>query len=198
MLCLDSFTRINLKGVYNGPQLSDKIRKGIATFQSFYIPYRGQPYKLTHGDKLTLDIKEFTEVKFGPNILTQVLPHIERPDIVYCFDENNKSVTAELVDCFNERGHHSGKIFFKEDVLSQKFPDKIDTMKMVAIVIGNWNYFMRDTRKPTGLLRMKLDQLKLIGYIPVLIHWNDWTQNSMDVKEELLITKMNEALNLNK
>lgn len=196
ILCLENFTKINLKGIYNGPNLSEKLKRNIATYQSHYIPIRGQPYKLTHADKLILDIKDFAELKFGSNILTQVLPHVERPDIIYCFDENGKSVTSELIDCFPRREEHTGEIYSKEVVLSQKpqFADKMDKMKMVSIVIGSWNFFLRETKVPTGVLRMKLDQLRMIGYEPVLIHWNDWVPNSLQGKEEILVTEIEKIL----
>lgn len=196
ILCLDSFTRINLKGIYNGPQLPEKTRRGISTFQSHFVPYRDQSFKMTHSDRLTVDIQEYAELKFGPNILTQVLPHIERPDIIYCFDENRKSVTDELFDCFNPKGKHLGEIYSKEFVLAQKpqFADKMDKYKMISIVIGNWNLFHRDSRIPSGYLQLKLTQLELIGYIPVVIHWSDWVNKTLVVREELLVNEINKVL----
>ncbi|KAL7029788.1 hypothetical protein ACKWTF_006367 [Chironomus riparius] len=200
ILCIDGFTKINLKDIYKGPQLSDKIRKGIATFSSHYIPYRGQPYKLTHGDKLLLDVQELSEIKYGKNILTQAIPHFERPDILYCFDENRKSVTEDLLDIFPPRDEHPGVVFSKEHLLSQKpqFADNMDRYKMIAIVIGGWNFYLRETRQPTGVLRLKLDQLRLIGYTPILIYWHNWANKPLSYREELLDEKMNEAFSQDK
>lgn len=152
---------------------------------------------MTHADKLILDVQELAEIKFGKNILTQALPHYERPDILYCFDEHNKSVTDQFFDIYAPRDEHPGIIFSKDYLLSQKkpFADNMDRYKMIAIVIGGWNFYLRETKVPTGVLRLKLDQLKLIGYTPVLIYWHDWANRSLTFKEELLEAKMKEALN---
>lgn len=196
VLCIENFAKINLKGIYNGPVLSDKVRKTVATLQSQYIPYRNQPYKLTHTDKILLDVQEFAEIKFGTNVLTQVLPHYERADIIYCFDENGKSITTQIIDSFSPRDVHTGEIYSKERVLSQKpeLASQIDKLRMVSIVIGGWNFYLRDSEKPTGSLRMKLEQLKLIGYIPVLIFWKDWATKPLHIKEEIFMSKLREAL----
>lgn len=196
ILCLDCYTKINLKGVYDGPQLNDRMRRTIATLQSQFIPYRNSPYKLTHTDKLLLDVKDFAEIKFGPNIMTQVLPQYERPDVIYCFDENGKSITNQLEDCYQPRTEHTGNIYSKDFVLSQRpeLAAQAEKLKMVSIVIGGWNFYLRDKEKPTGSLRMKLEQLKLIGYTPVLIFWHDWANQPLHVKEEIFMRKMNEAL----
>ena len=148
---------------------------------------------MTYADKLTLDIQEFTEFKFGPNVLTHVLPHFERPDIILCFDEDGKPVTSDIISKYAERKSHTGEIYSKEFVLSQvpAFADKIKKLTMVAVVVGGWNFFLRDTMRPTGLLRMKLEQLEMIGYKPVLIHFNQWNAASIQDKEELLVGKIN-------
>jgi hypothetical protein len=195
-LCLDSFTKINLKDSYNGTQLTERIRKGIATYSSHYIPYSGQPHKLTHADKLMLDVHELAGQMFGKNIITQALPHFEKSDIMYCFDENGKSVTEEIMDLYPPRKVHPGIIFTKERLLSQKkpFSDNIDKYKMVALVIGGWNFYIRNTEIPTGIMRMKMDQLKLIGYNPVMIYWKEWISKSMQYREDYLTSKIKEAL----
>lgn len=150
VLALDSYTRINLNGKYEGPQLSEKLRANITKFQTNYVPYRGQPYKLTHADQMLLSLKEALEKKYGPNMLTHILPHYQRPDLILCFDENGKPVTGELEKCFPD--HYIGKILSKEylfersDVLAGRF----NSCQLVAIILGGWNFYLRDTDKPTG------------------------------------------------
>ncbi|KAG5684956.1 hypothetical protein PVAND_014162 [Polypedilum vanderplanki] len=195
-LCLDSFTRINLKDIYDGPQLSERLRKGIATYTSHYIPYSGQPHKLTHTDKILLDVHEYSEKLFGKNIITQALPHFSLSDVIFCFDENGKSVTEEIIDLFSPRRVHSGLIYSKERLLSQRkpFSDNIDKYKMIALVIGGWNFFIRETEIPTGIMRLKLEQLKMIGYTPVLIFWKEWINKSLQHREDYLTKKVKEII----
>ena len=172
------------------------MRALITKFQSNYVPYRGQTYKLTYSDQLLLNLKEFMEERHGYNTLTQVLPHYQRPDIVYCFNENGKSVTKEIMDCFPPL--YQGDILTREYLLSKKkeFADNIEKYQMVAVVLGGWNFYLRGTRIPTGGLRMKVEQLKMIGYRPILIHWSDWNQMSIKEKKKLIDDEVERALSL--
>lgn len=161
------------------------MRQVITKYRSHYVPYRGQPYRLTHSDQLLLNLKEFLERIYGVNILHQVLPHFQRPDVVYCFDENGNSVTDKLLDCLPPL--YDGVIVTKEYLLSKKteFADNIDKFRMVAVILGGWNFYLRGTKIPTGGLRMKMEQLEMIGYQPILIHWDDWLHMKMSEKEKL-------------
>lgn len=143
---------------------------------------------------LTLDLKEFMERQFGENTLVHVLPHFERPDIVYCFDENGKSVTKELINCFP--ANYNGEIIFKESVLSKRLEmiDNMEKYRMVAIVLGGWNLYLRDTNQPTGELRMKLEQLEIVGYKPILMNWQTWMKMNIIAKEEYLNKEITRAL----
>lgn len=194
ILSLDSFTRINIPNEYDGPQLTEKMRANIAKFQTHYVPFRGQSYKLTHSDILLLDVKEFLHRQFGPNTLCHVLPHYQRPDIVYCFDENGKSITEEIAECFPP--NYRGVILSKEKLIAQKpeLADKVNNSKMIAVILGGWNLYLRDTDIPTGGLRQKLEQLEIIGYTPVLIHWNMWLKQTSDAKEQFLENEFKKIL----
>lgn len=194
ILSLDSFTRINIPNEYEGPQLTEKMRANIAKFQTHYVPFRGQSYKLTHSDTLLLDMKDFLHRQFGPNTLCHILPHYQRPDIVYCFDENGKSITEEIAECFPP--NYRGVILSKENLIAQKpeLADKVNKSKMIAVILGGWNLYLRDTDVPTGGLRQKLEQLEIIGYTPVLIHWNMWLKQTSDAKEQFLESEFRKIL----
>lgn len=170
------------------------MRRTITKFQTHYVPYRGQKYKLTHSDQLILDLKEFLETKYGVNKLTHILPHYERPDIVYCFDQSGKSCTEEMLDCFPP--HFRGNILSKEFLLSKKpeFADHMSKYQMVTFVVGGWNFFLRDTNIPTGVLRMKIEQLEMVGYKPILIHWSDWLKMTFSEKNKFIESEVRQAL----
>lgn len=194
ILCIDSFARINLKSSYDGPLLSERMRANINKFQSSYVPYRGQKYKMTNSDVQLLLMKEMLELEWGENILTHILPHYQRPDIIHCFDESGKSVTKEIASFCPE--HHRGHILSK-DYFFSKNPDlslNKDKYRMVAVINGGWNFYLRNTRTPTGHFRMKLEQLRMIGYTPVIIYWQDWASLSTRERLKLLQDKMNQAL----
>lgn len=159
------------------------MRRNIAKFTSSYVPVKNQPYKLTHADKLMLDIKDVFESQFGDSLMTHILPHHGRPDIIFCFDETGRNLTEEIADLFPQ--HYTGDILSKKHLLSKdpQLYKLIDKYRMIAIVTGGWNFFIRDTETPTGIFRMKLDQLKLVGYIPILVHFNRWTSMNANEKE---------------
>lgn len=190
VLCLDSYAKINLKDIYKGPTLSDKMRRNITKFQSCYIPCRKQKWKLTLSDKLTLEMKEEIDIQYGDSKLTHVLPHYQMPDIIMCVDKDGKSVTDKILDCFPP--DYSGNILSKEYLLSQKpeFRDNMNDYKMVSVVIGGWNLFVRNSLKPSGGLAMKIEQLKMIGYEPVVMFWADWTKKSINERNRIFHEKL--------
>jgi hypothetical protein len=65
---------------------------------------------------------------------------------------------------------------------------------MVAMVVGGWNFFVRDTEKLTGVLKMKMEQLKLVGYEPILIEWFRWARFARDEKLEFIQNSVQKAL----
>lgn len=48
------------------------------------------------------------------------------------------------------------------------YPGNIED-KWFAIIAASWNSFVRGTFEPTGILDMKIKQLRKIGYIPVVV-----------------------------
>lgn len=169
------------------------MRKNITRFQSCYVPARIQKWKLSQTDKLTLDIKEELETRYGPTKLTHVLPHYQMCDIIMCFDRNGNSVTDKILDVFPQ--DYSGNILSKERLLSQvpEFKDNINDYKIISVVIGGWNLYIRNEVRPTGGLAMKEQQLKLIGLEPVVIYWADWRKYE-DERKFLLHEKIRKAL----
>lgn len=140
-----------MKDTYKGPQLSGQIRANITKFQTNYVPVRGQSYKLTFNDQMILDVKEMLEKKFGANVLTHILPHYQRPDIVLCFDKNGKPMTEKIVNCFPPN-HYLGTILSKEYLFEQnsELAGRLDSHQLVAVILGGWNFYLRDTETPTG------------------------------------------------
>ena len=42
---------------------------------------------------------------------------------------------------------------------------------------------------------MKLEQLEMVGYKPILVHWNQWLRMNIQTKEKLLDEEIRKALN---
>lgn len=195
VLCLDSFVKINLKDIYNGPTLSAKMRRNITKFQSCYIPCRKQKWKLTLSDKLTLEMKEEIDSHYGESKLTHVLPHYQMPDIIICVDKDGKPVTDKILDYFP--ADYSGDIISKDYLFSQipEFRENMNDYKLISVVIGGWNLFIRNSLKPSGGLAMKIEQLKLIGYEPVVMFWADWAKKFVDERNMIFHEKLRNVIN---
>lgn len=90
--------------------------------------------------------------------LCRPLPHYAPKDIVICLDEQNQLVPSEKLL------HSFGPNEFKRvDKETEK------NTKWIALVIASHNLVIRDTELPVGILAMKLRQLSIIGYTPVMV-----------------------------
>lgn len=143
-----------------------------------------------------LDVKDLAESKFGPNLLSHILPHYERPDMIYCFDENGKSITPEIQKAFGDPNIYTGTIYSKDLILERlpELADRKDKLKFVAVVVGSWNLFLRNSDIPVGLLRMKLEQLEMIGWKTVLVPYSDWSLSNRFLKDDKFTNQMNEII----
>jgi hypothetical protein len=165
----------------------------MAKHQNDYVPYKGQRWKLSNSDQLLLSIKEQLDHVCGPSITTHILPHFQRPDLFLCFNEKKKPVTSEFEEIF--KGKKNGKIMSR-DFLLNSVPERAEILRsvqFVAVVVGGWNFYIRYSDTPTGVLQMKLDQLKMVGYKPLLVNWERWARTPNEHKANFLkdeITKL--------
>ncbi|KAL9883815.1 FAST kinase domain-containing protein 5, mitochondrial isoform 1-T1 [Glossina fuscipes fuscipes] len=168
---LDTFVKVNLKDKnYLGPQLADKYRKTMGKMLTYYIPERNSKYKLSATDHILLEIKDIISTLLPHNTLKHILPNYARPDIVICYDSQQRTSLPLSNICPEE---YSGVILTPKHVLGE-----LDTgnYKTVAVVIAGWNTVIRNTDNYTGLFSMKLQQLKLLGYKHIVINWYEWRE----------------------
>lgn len=67
-------------------------------------------------------------------------------------------------------------------------------MRLVAIVVGSWNCYVRDERRRTGGYEMKLEQLRKLHYDTVEIPWYEWPYYSQDDMRKYLEAKLSPYL----
>lgn len=184
---LDAYTRINLRSSYEGNQLTLKQRKILAgIFQNSQIKYRKSATT-----RLSENITQKSKEVYNTTMSLFLLPHFERNDILLAFDRDSKS-TISLSHLSSKIESHYGEILDAEFFLSEI--DYTNVM-LVPIVVGGWNNFIRgQDDRPTGLFKMKLDQLRLIGFNPIIISWFEWNSLSDDKKCKLLENKVNSIL----
>ncbi|XP_059618560.1 uncharacterized protein LOC132263026 [Phlebotomus argentipes] len=171
ILCLDSYARINLKDTYKGHLLPDKLRALLSKIHTNYIPAKEQRYKLSAADTILLEIKEVCDQVYGQESsqICHALSQYERPDIVMVLNKKTKEAVS-LKDSLSE--DYTGQILSREFLLKDR-PDRED-LEIFSIVVGGWNILVRNNNSLTGQLRLKLEQLRLIGLHPVMIPWYTW------------------------
>nr|CAD7258401.1 unnamed protein product [Timema shepardi] len=116
--------------------------------------------KLNATNKILIEVLDASESLFGgcDNVfIGHVLPHFERPDIVFATDDSGAAVPipAQLKEAL------FASVKYAPCVKGQE--------RWHCLVIGGWNSFIRNSTKPLGSTIAKLRQLRLVGYNPILI-----------------------------
>lgn len=63
---------------------------------------------------------------------------------------------------------YTGKFIRKED-----FVESDENLVVVALIASYWNHLCRTDMSPNGFMRLKIDQLKLLGFQPLLVSESD-------------------------
>lgn len=93
----------------------------------------------------------------------RLLPHYAPPDIVFCLDEQNQLVPSEKFPS----QFHSSEIRRVDKETSKN-------VRWIVLVMAPHGLLMRNNELPTGLLAVKLRQLSIIGYTPIMISHVSW------------------------
>ncbi|GAB0087180.1 uncharacterized protein DMENIID0001_014600 [Sergentomyia squamirostris] len=190
ILCLDTYARINLRDSYKGNLMPEKIRKTLAKIHSNYIPAKDQKYKLSAADMILLEIKDTCDELFGCNSpsINHLLPQYERPDIIFAINrKSGESVSLQQ----NYPPPYSGDILTRE-LLLQDIASAED-LDVFVIVVGGWNILVRSTNTMTGQLKLKMQQLQLIGLKPIMIPWFAWRKLRLEERPVYLKAAIKEA-----
>lgn len=83
--------------------------------------------------------------------------------------------------------YYSGTIISTEYFAKSR---NMSTTVLISIVIGGWNSFVRDTDKPTGIFKMKMKQLEMIGYKVILVPWAEWRSSPYAERKMYLNDKL--------
>lgn len=192
IFCLDSFTRIQLKGQYEGEQLSERGRRNYAKLLCHYIPQQDSKHKMSVSDKCLLETKATLDRVYSGQctVLENILPHFDRADILMAFDSETKKPLE--VKSLHLPENYSGIILTREELL--KSIDNSENIRLVTIVFGGFNAYIRGTEERTGTLRMKLEQLEMIGHGVVEVPFFEWQRKTPREQEVYLTHKIGRAL----
>ncbi|XP_055632170.1 uncharacterized protein LOC129772247 [Toxorhynchites rutilus septentrionalis] len=189
VISLDGYLRINLRdgGKYSGNYFPEKQFKIIAKMTQDYIPSR--EYRLSKSDRMLLEILETLQKRHKFAHITHLLPHYQRPDVALLWDSNQRQLLDVASRCPKQ---YSGNILSRQFLL--KDDSDRQELKLISIVAGSWNCYIRGQDRVTGGFAMKLKQLRLIGFEPVVIPWYEWPINSEEAMDTYLFEKLNPLL----
>lgn len=162
IFCLDSFTRIELQSQYKGAQLTERQRRNYAKLLCNYLPDKDSKYKKSVSDRCLLETKEALDNIYGSQctVIENLLPHFNGPDIMIAFNAATEQPLE--VRTLHMPEVYSGIILSREELL--KSIDNAEDVRLVAVVFGGFNAYVRGTEQATGTLRLKIKQLKQIGH----------------------------------
>ncbi|XP_053678639.1 uncharacterized protein LOC128729015 [Anopheles nili] len=178
---LDAFAAINLCGVYDGNRFPANAFQLVCKMTQDYLP--NPRYRLTKSDRMLLDIEAtFYVLHSKHGRIMHLLPHFQRPDILFCFDGRTGTVVP-LDDLLPEDAVKTHDIRTRESILREL--SKEAHLRLVAIVVGSWNCYIRDTKRRTGGFAMKLEQLRKLNYETIEIPWYEWPYSRDDMQKYL-------------
>lgn len=164
LFSLDGYAHINMAGTYNGNRLTDKQRALMGKMLTHYLPNRDGKYKLAATDTFLLEIKEAIEKTVKHCQMAHALPHFDRADNIIAYNP----VSRETADIGANFPQDYPKTILTRASLLKDCANR-DDLEIVNFVIGGRNNFVRNEDRPTGLLRLKLEQSRLVGFRPILV-----------------------------
>ncbi|XP_058818306.1 uncharacterized protein LOC131681507 [Topomyia yanbarensis] len=188
VVALDAFLRINLRDKnYQGNYFPEKPFKIISKLKQDYVP--SLEYRLTKSDRMLLEIQQAFQRRHEFAHIIHVLPHYQRPDVIMLWDGEKSQFLDVCAKCPPQ---YSGVILSREHLLADEVGN--ENLRLIAIVAGSWNCYVRDQNRITGGFAMKLKQLGLIGFETVVIPWYEWPMNTIHAKESYLFNKIDKQL----
>ncbi|XP_058443753.1 uncharacterized protein LOC131425695 [Malaya genurostris] len=187
VIALDAYLRINLCDSYRGHYFPEKPFKIIAKLKQDYVP--SKEYRLTKSDRMLLEIQETFRKQHEFSHIIHLLPHYQRPDVVMLWDSQKKQFLNVGARCPQQ---YCGEILTRKFLLGSEADNA--HLRLIAVVPGSWNCYVRDHNRITGGFAVKLKQLNLIGFETVVIPWHEWPINSSHAQEEYLFGKINSVI----
>lgn len=188
VIALDAFLRINLKDrKYNGNYFPEKPFKVVAKLTQDYVP--SLDHRLTKSDRMLMEIQDTFQRRHKFAHIIHLLPHYQRPDVLLLWDDEVKMFLDAAKCCPVQ---YSGEVLSRDYLLKEEASK--GNLRLIAVVAGGWNCYVRNQNRFTGGFAMKLKQLQIIGHEVLVIPWHEWPLQSIEAKESFLFDKLNPLL----
>lgn len=161
---------------YTGPRLDDKSRAIIA--KGYLHPIsESSDRQLSSRQTFMIEIMDTCKQIFGSTDRVRVdwvLPQYKEADLIICLDKNNSALP--IINKLSESPLGNVK----------RRPEHCpEGSRWLALVIGGYNCYIRDSCNLLGKDCVKIRQLERIGYEPILIPWYEWCVSGLDRKNYL-------------
>lgn len=91
-------------------------------------------------------------------------------DIIIAYDRRTGR-SLEVANRYPE--HYSGTIITRDMLIK---PVERDDIVLINLIVGGWNNYVRNQQRLTGLIEQKRIQSRLVGLVPVVVPWFEWTR----------------------
>ncbi|XP_071453122.1 FAST kinase domain-containing protein 5, mitochondrial [Hetaerina americana] len=154
-------------------RLSPALRKKLSQQCRQDLSRYDEGKRLNATDRLLVDVLKHLKSLSGSTegvILRHILPHFERPDIVFCIRRNREFQNLSLQKYSHTTLH------------------RCDTNSGIwyAVVPCGRNNVIKQSNLPVGPLVHKMSLLKKLGYKPILVPWFEWGTIANEEKENYL------------
>ena len=143
---------------YTKNRVRDVIRYKAAKWMLNYLPTEER--KNTHSsDKLILDVLRISKRIAGGEEFAKALhvcPTTLKPDVILCYDEEIK----KFIEPRGFEGYVIG------DVMTPNFRENLKWFCLVPVGVNN---IIRYVYEPLGIVKMKMRQLKRLGFEPIIV-----------------------------
>lgn len=157
---------------YPGYRLDPESRAELTKKYIARVPSRSTRDP-THQEKLILEVQDKLAAMLGGTnfvTITNVLPHVQTPDLVFCTSSEGDPVElpSEYLD-------------LKPAALKYPCPS-YGGLQWNAVIIGGRNAFIRNTSHLQGNVQMKKRQLNRLGYHVCVVPHMDYSRKNLRTK----------------
>lgn len=163
---LDGYARINLNEIYTGHLLNDKYLEKSGTFQTNYIPKK----QLRKREDFIIQVENTLAKLFKYYNYANAVAHNKYSDIFVGIDID----TMENIDVTE----NFPPLYTGKNITAQSIKGDKSNLEIFAFISASRKMLVSGTNRYTGVLQQKYDQLRLLGFNPIVISYPAWIEQT--------------------
>lgn len=158
---LDAYARLNLAGIYKGDLLSEVHLGKLGKYLSDYLPNDTTNLSLRQNAQYLADVANCVEKVFQHFTYAHATSHFRRPDIFVGIDKT----TGQAIDV----SHRFPPPYTGQMISAAQIIGDDPNLEIYAFSNGYFRSFEVKSKRPMGIMRQRLQQLKLLGFHAILV-----------------------------